>query len=65
MIEEYYGLKIYFGLSRVNNSLKVYCEEKDLKDIEKQIKIEIKKFKFYSEGISYRGKNLNKVKELL
>jgi hypothetical protein len=29
------------------------------------IKERIKKFKYYTEKISYRGKNLNKVKQLL
>lgn len=49
-------------MSRQNNSLKVFCEDNDLKDIENLIKENIKKFKYYSEGISYKGKNLNKVK---
>lgn len=61
-IEEKYKWKIYFGMSKHNNSLKVFCEDNDLKDIENLIKDNIKKFKYYSEGISYKGKNLKKVK---
>ncbi len=32
-IEDEYDLKIYFGMQRANHSLKVYCEDADLKDI--------------------------------
>jgi hypothetical protein len=51
-------------MEKSKNSLKVYCEDDQLKDIETKLKSEIK-CKYYCEGISYRGKNLNKVKEVL
>jgi hypothetical protein len=52
-------------MEKSKHSLKVYCEDDQLKDIETKLKSEIKKYKYYCEGISYRGKNLNKVKEVL
>jgi len=61
-IEKEYNFKVYFGFEKFNNSLKVYCEDADLKNIETKIKERIKNFKYYTEKISYRGKNLNKVK---
>jgi hypothetical protein len=64
-LEEEYKFKIYFGFEKFNNFLKIYCDDTDLKEIEKKIKERIKKFKHYSEKISYWGKNLNKVKKLL
>lgn len=33
-LEEKYDFKIYFGMSKINNALKVYCEEHQLKPIE-------------------------------
>jgi uncharacterized protein (UPF0210 family) len=64
-LEQEYNFKIYFGFEKFNNSLKIYCDDTDLKEIEKKIKERIKMFKHYTEKISYRGKNLNKVKKLL
>lgn len=64
-LEEEYNFKIYFGFEKYNNCLKIYCDDNDLKEIEIKIKERIKMFKHYTEKISYRGKNLNKVKQLL
>ena len=45
--------------------MRVYCHDNDLRPIQDAIKERIKSFKRYSEHISYRGKNLNRVKEVL
>jgi hypothetical protein len=32
-LEHEYNLKIYFGFEKLNNFLKIYCEDTDLKEI--------------------------------
>jgi len=64
-IEWEYNYKVYFGLDRFNKILKVYCERYQLLDIERKVKKAIFSYQYYTEKISYRGKNLNKVIKIL
>ena len=43
----------------MSKCLKVYCEDKDFKKIEKKIRIDLKNIQYYNDKISYKGKNLN------
>lgn len=57
--------KVYFGFERYERQLKVYCDDAEIKGIQEKIKRGIQLFKCYSEKISYRGKNLNTVINIL
>lgn len=64
-IENEYKLQIYFAFERKTYSLKVYCNTMDLNNIIKKLNHKLEQFKFFEDDISYRGKNLNKVKEII
>lgn len=62
-IEASYGYKIYFAFDRKTFSLKVFCDDSIIKDITAKLNTRMEQFKVFEKEISYRGRNLNRVKE--
>lgn len=58
-------MKIIFILDMSTYSLKVYCNSLDLSNIIKSLHSKLEKIDYYDVQVSYRGKNLNKVKEII
>ena len=50
---------------RKSHSIKLYCEEKQVNEIINKLKEKMKLYKYFEERISYRGRNLKKMKEII
>jgi hypothetical protein len=64
-IEDYFGYKIYFGIMKHKHSLKIYCLEEMYESVEAMIDQIFEKHQVFVLKVSYRGKGLAKVEEVL
>jgi hypothetical protein len=64
-IEANYSYNIYFGFDKAQRRLKLYCHDSLENEIKAMLKEKLSELRYHDEIISYKGKNLKKVEELL
>lgn len=64
-MEEDYGYHIYLGFERKQNQIKIYCDDEDIDAITQRILDIFQKYTFCVDKVSYRGKGLNRVTNLI
>ena len=52
-------------MDRTKSVVKLYCEDHLENEITEKLKFNLKQYKYFEGNISYKGKNLNRVKEIL
>lgn len=64
-IQEDFSYKVYFGFIKKNHYLKIYCLQEVFEELSERIDKIFQRHQVFVKNISYRGKGLAKVEEVL